>query len=171
MRVFASLVVVLAVGAGFVALVYGYVTRAEAVVQPIAFNHTVHLTDADLECLDCHTDAEHDRFAGIPGKGICLDCHDIDDEEGSHPEKDKLFAFDELDQDIPWKRVAVAPPDVFFSHRRHVKAAGLDCLECHADQPELEAPPPTARLVMDMDDCIDCHEQEAASVDCNSCHR
>ncbi len=166
MTVFAVLIV-----GGFVAVVYGIVVRAEPVTQPIAFNHAIHLDDAGLECLACHTRAATDVSAGIPGKAVCLDCHDIDEEGGSHTEKDKLFAFEDTDGDIPWGRVAVTKPDVFFSHRRHVTSGKLDCLECHPDQAELDAPPPTAQLVMAMDDCIECHQQRGVSEDCLACHR
>ncbi len=168
--VISVIAVVLIVGTG-VALVYGFTMREVVVVQPIAFNHTVHVEEADLQCIDCHTNAETAVHAGLPGKAMCLDCHDIDEEEGTHPEKTKLFAFDETEQDIPWRRVAVTKPDVFFSHRRHVVSAQLDCLECHPDQPTLTEPPRTARLVMTMDDCIECHEQNGASSDCLACHR
>lgn len=162
--------IVIVIG-GVVAVVYGVVLRAPRVHQPIQFNHVVHLDDAGITCDECHTGAATRTYAGLPGKAICLDCHDIDDEENTHPEKDKLFAFVDGDGDIPWRRVAVTKPDVFFSHRRHVTAGKLDCLECHKDQPSLTAPPPTARLVMKMDQCIECHDKSGASHDCLACHR
>ena len=165
--------IVLIVGTG-VALVYGFTRRDMVVEQPIAFNHTVHIEEAGLECVECHTNAETAVHAGLPGKDLCLDCHDVDEEEeeeNPNREKLKLFAFEEAEQDIPWQRVAVTRPDVYFSHRRHVVSARLDCLRCHPDQPNLAEPPRTARLVMSMDACIECHEENAASVDCLACHR
>lgn len=160
-----------AVLAGCVAVVYGVVGRRPTVTQPIAFNHAVHVGEASLTCVDCHTDAETRRDAGLPGKQVCLDCHDPDQEAGKHPQKDKLFALSKGDGEIPWIRVAVTQSDVFFSHRRHVAAAKIDCLGCHTDQPGLTAPPPTVRLVMTMTACIECHERNAVSTDCLVCHR
>ncbi len=171
MRLILSAVTAAVLVGGCVALVYGIALREARVVQPIAFNHAVHLSGADMQCIECHTGAESGRYAGLPRKAVCLDCHDIDEEEGSHPEKTKLFAFDESDEEIPWRRVAVSAPHVFFSHRRHVSAAGLDCLVCHSEQPALTAPPSVARLVMTMTDCIDCHEKNQVSSDCLACHR
>jgi hypothetical protein len=171
MRSLVSIAVVVVVGVGFVALAYGVLGRNQIVVQPIAFNHAVHLDEADLQCADCHTDAETHVYAGLPGKDVCLDCHDIDEEGGSHPEKDKLFSFEEGDVEIPWVRVALSGPDVFFSHRRHVRAAGMDCLECHPGQPTLTEPPSVARLVMTMAVCIECHQESRVSNDCLACHR
>lgn len=171
MRAVASLFLVVIVLGGCVALVYAFTGRVETIVQPIAFNHTVHLNEASLTCTDCHTDAATSSFAGLPGKDMCLDCHDIDEEGGVHAEKDKLFAFADTANDIPWRRIAVSGEDVYFSHRRHVTAAKLDCLECHQDQPTLSKPPPTARLVMAMDTCIECHENRGVTGDCLACHR
>ncbi len=166
-----SMVVILIVVVGFVAIVYGLAFRSERIVQPIGFNHVVHLDDAGMQCIECHTNAETGVYAGLPGKSICFDCHDIDEEEGTHSEKDKLFAFDEQDEDIPWQRVALTRPDVYFSHRRHVTSGNLECTECHRDQRALSTPPSTARLVMSMDACIQCHKESGASSDCLACHR
>lgn len=172
MRISVTVAVVLTIVAGLVAAAWGIVGRAERVVQPLAFNHVVHLEKASLECMDCHTNAGTHVYAGIPGRDICLDCHDIDEEEDDpNPEKAKMFAFEDSDRDIPWVRVALTRPDVFFSHRRHVTAAEIDCLQCHPDQPTLTAPPTSARLVMTMDECIACHLENGASEDCLVCHR
>ncbi len=156
---------------GLVAIVYGFTLRSERIVQPIAFNHVVHLEGAGMQCAECHTDATTSVSAGLPGKEICYNCHDIDEEAGTQPEKDKLFAFDDQDGDIPWMRVTVSTPDVFFSHRRHVTSGKLECTECHRDQRTLSAPPSSVRLVMSMYACIECHAEHGVSSDCLACHR
>ena len=172
MRVIVPVVVVLVTIVGLAAIVYALRPGGERVNQPIAFNHAVHITDAGLECLDCHTDAGTAVRAGLPGKSMCLDCHDPDDEEiQEHPEKARLASYAEAEQNIPWVRVAVTKPDVFFSHRRHVTAAGLECIRCHPKQESLTAPPKFRREVMTMDDCLACHQEHNASTDCLACHR
>ena len=119
MRSILTALVILGVLVGCVAVVYGIVTRREVVVQPIAFNHALDLDQAGVQCIECHTSAGTQVYAGIPRKELCFDCHDIDEEaDDASPEKAKLFAFDEVDHDIPWRRVALTRPDVFFSHRR-----------------------------------------------------
>ncbi len=174
MRIIVIVLVLAVVIAGVAAVVHGFVfgyVGAKA-TQPIAFNHRVHLEEAGLTCLDCHTDAKTRVMAGLPGKEACLDCHDADDEDtAGHPEKAKLIPFADSDANIPWVRVAVTRPDVFFSHRRHVTAGGLECVKCHVDQPTLAAPPPRVRLVMRMNDCLACHEERNVSTDCVACHR
>jgi len=171
MRSILPVVVALVLAAGLVAVVYGLARRSSRVTQPIAFNHQLHLDEAGLECLDCHSQAETRVHAGLPGKTMCFDCHDVDEEFEEGSELAKLVAFDEGDADIPWVRVAVTKPDVFFSHRRHVAAGGIECLRCHPGQPELTAPPFRVDQVMAMDDCIACHQEHQASTDCLACHR
>jgi len=164
-------VVVLALIAGAAALGMGIGLRGPRVDQPIAFNHAVHIEDASLECIACHQDAPTSTFAGIPSKTVCLDCHDSEDEAGDNPEKDKLFAFEDEDTDIPWRRVTLDRPDVFFSHRRHVTAAKLECTECHRDQKSLTAPPRRVHLVLTMTECVQCHAEHGMPEDCIRCHR
>lgn len=166
--VFIVIAVALIVGAQALA------ARGERVSQPIAFNHQLHLSSAGLTCLDCHTNAMTAVRAGLPGASICFDCHDIDEVEEAAEESTgyaALSKFADSDQNIPWRRVALARPDVFFSHRRHTAAGGIDCLRCHVDQTTLTSPPARAELVMSMETCIACHQQKHVTADCLACHR
>ena len=172
MRIIRLLAVILVGVVALAAVAHGLGGFSATVTQPIVFNHKVHLEEASLQCADCHTDAASQVWAGLPNKDSCLDCHDVDDEETQNdPEKAKLIRYDDQEQDIPWRRVAVTRPDIFFSHRRHVTAAGLDCLTCHPNQRKLTAPPRTADFVMRMGDCIACHEKSKVTTDCLACHR
>jgi hypothetical protein len=172
MRFIVPVILVVVVVVGLVSILPDLITPRVTATQPLPFNHAVHLEDAGLECLNCHTDAGVAVHAGLPGAEICLDCHDLDDEEElQHPEKALLMPYVDGEQNIPWERVAITKPDVFFSHRRHVTAGGIDCLHCHPDQPALTAPPKTVAEVMTMDDCLDCHEEREVSNDCLACHR
>ncbi len=142
--------------------------------QPIAFNHKLHIEEASLGCPDCHQFVTSQHYAGFPSKYVCFDCHDPEDDpeaEDFNPKLASLMAFGETDGDIPWHRVTINPEHVFFSHRRHVTVAKLDCRECHPDMPDRTSPPTRGPIQMAMDECIDCHEQKAASVDCVACHR
>ena len=79
MRTILALLAFVIVVVGFAAAIYAYAWRAEPVVQPVAFNHALHLNEAETECLDCHTDAETGVYAGLPDRAICFDCHDADE--------------------------------------------------------------------------------------------
>jgi c(7)-type cytochrome triheme protein len=63
------------------------------------------------------------------------------------------------------------PGDVFFSHRRHVTVAKVECQTCHGAIGEATAPPGRPAVNQSMEWCISCHEKRQVSVDCNACHR
>lgn len=146
--------------------------------QPIAFNHQIHIERIQgVVCPDCHQFVEKQTYAGLPSKFLCFDCHDpFADEEDKNadafkPEFATLMAFAEVPNDIPWHRVTYTREDVFFSHRRHVIVGDLECRECHPKMPDRTTPLDRGPIEMEMDTCLDCHEENNASVDCVSCHR
>jgi hypothetical protein len=146
--------------------------------QPIAFNHKLHLERAQgIVCQDCHQFVTTQTYAGLPSKFLCFDCHDPYGDESdvdadvNQPRFADLMVFSMADTDIPWHRVTTTREDVFFSHRMHVTVAGLDCRECHPRMPDRTRPPTRGPIQIAMDTCIDCHEENGASVDCVSCHR
>ncbi len=170
-RIVGILIGVFVVGAVVVVLVRasgGSVT----VNQPIAFNHQLHATKADLDCTTlCHAAAPTEAYAGLPSKYVCYECHDPDEETPDKPELTRLAAYIDLDEDIPWQRVAVTEPDVYFSHRRHVTAGQIECARCHPGVVEATQPLSEVSLVLLMDECLDCHQENDADIDCLACHR
>jgi len=167
-----GIVVVIAIGgAVVVAIASGY--RGPVVVsQPIAFRHNIHIAKAELDCTSlCHAAAATNVYAGLPSKDVCYECHDPDEESPDKPELTRLAGYIDLDEDIPWKRVAVTRSDVFFSHRRHVTSGQIECARCHPDVAEAAGPLSVVSHVMRMDECISCHELEGADTDCLACHR
>lgn len=146
--------------------------------QPIAFNHRLHLERVQgISCPDCHQFVTTQTYAGLPSKFLCFGCHDPDADETDteadafKPQFATLMGFADTDGDIPWQRVTTIREDVFFSHRRHVIVGKLDCRECHPKMPDRTRPPTRGPMKMTMDECISCHEQNQASVDCIACHR
>lgn len=136
-------------------------------IQPVAYNHKKHL-EAGMECGTCHAGiAEGLASAGLPAIDICLTCHASDDNPKTRPIRD--FAADR--RAIPWRRVYKVPDHVFFSHRRHVAAAKLDCALCHGDMAGKETPVERQAVAISMTRCIACHRRGGVSVDCLACHR
>jgi Zn finger protein HypA/HybF involved in hydrogenase expression len=140
------------------------------IVQPIAYNHKIHVEEAELECTDCHVYVEELASATIPSIEICQDCHG-DEPISESPEEEKLLQYIEEEREIPWKRIYEVPDHVYFSHRRHVVIGELECRECHGNMPELTAPAPNQFLRLTMDNCMDCHKQHKVTNDCLACHR
>jgi hypothetical protein len=147
-------------------LAYGPLAR-EAIQQPIAFNHQRHVEEG-LECSACHTGCESQVSSGLPDAQVCALCHAEPQGEGA--EEAKLVAALQAGDSLAWQSIFSQPPHVFFSHRRHVTVAGLECATCHGAIGESTAPP-TERRALTMGQCIACHEKARASTDCTACHR
>jgi len=135
-------------------------------VQPIQFTHKVHLANG-LQCTDCHVGVDQGPDARIPSVNFCMTCHRVIATD--KPEIQKVAAYFNRGEDIPWQRVYGFEPSahVKFNHAPHIRA-GVDCKECHGDM--------TTQTVAErkvdhtMGFCIQCHKQHNASIDCVTCH-
>lgn len=142
----------------------------EPVVQPIAFNHAVHVEGEEMGCVDCH-DAHQSARAGIADIRSCNECHK--DPQGDPPsaEEEKVREYAKAKKQIPWVQVNKNAGHVYFSHRAHVTFARMTCEECHGDVGSMTEPVtvPTPDL-HSMAACIKCHESRGATTDCLACH-
>lgn len=172
-----------------------YTLRPEPIIQPMNFNHKIHLEtkspdgQAKITCKNCHKYYETRTVAGRPSIDTCLACHTTSKDK---PEVQKILDINERGGKIPWKRIYNIPSHVFFSHQRHVrpprnpaegkavengKGTGekgrmlIECEVCHGLIGKTETPPSAPLNDISMDFCIDCHKREMVSVDCIACHR
>lgn len=159
------------VGFGVFFLVSGAVVllSSPSSEQPIAFNHRKHVVDNEMACSDCHEFYEREAFSGLPDAGSCSFCH-AEEPLGTSAEEAKLLELIESGEPIAWKPLFRQPPHVFYSHRRHVAVAQIECSVCHGSIGESEAPPARVKT-LDMDDCLGCHESQGARAQCTTCHR
>lgn len=124
-----------------------------ALLQPIQFNHQVHTKLAG--CVLCHRDVESRELAGKPELFRCMLCHAY--VVSNNPEVDKLRAFSQRGQPIPWIRHTRVAPFVRFSHERHVVAGKVDCKSCHGNIAQATVPPVRPLVPISMQFCLDCH--------------
>jgi len=136
--------------------------------QPIEYNHAVHIANG-LECTDCHTGARDQAKATLPGLDTCLLCHAEPLSESREEEKIRTLA--EAGEEIAWSQLTRVPSHVYFSHRRHVALAQVECGECHGAMDTLTRPPTRPLRTLSMEACMDCHQERAIRNDCNDCHR
>jgi hypothetical protein len=142
--------------------------RRPPVRQPIAFNHQKHVKDNDLACLTCHEYYEKEAFSGLPTSEICASCHL--EPQGKSEEERKLVRLLKAGAPLDWKPLFLQPPHVYYSHRRHVMTAKIDCSVCHGGIAQASFPPARVRKLR-MADCIACHEKRGAPTQCTACHR
>ncbi len=139
--------------------------------QPIQFNHKKH-KDQGVECVNCHNYIREESFAGIPKLQTCLECHENPITKSTEEEKIRSFA--KKGVKLEWIRVYRLPQHVYFSHRRHVALAKLECINCHGAIDNTTKPPLKPLKILMMNDCIDCHKKSKAhnvSTDCIDCHK
>ena len=139
-----------------------------AVRQPISFNHKKHVTELELGCTTCHLTVETEAFSGLPDAEVCGGCHM--EPQGKSEEEKRLVKMLKEGTVLAWKPLFRQPAHVFYSHRRHVISAKLQCRVCHGAIAESTAPPVRVRHLA-MDDCVSCHEKEHVPTDCTVCHR
>lgn len=141
-----------------------------AVRQPVLFNHYVHTKEQELACEECHQGVKTGYFATYPTVETCSICHS---EPVGNTEKELRFVEDYVNkaQEIHWQRLFKIPDHVFFSHRIHVVRAEIECMTCHAGMEEQTQPPSRPLKVLTMKECMGCHQEREATLDCNSCHR
>ena len=143
--------------------------------QPIAFPHTVHVSDAGLDCQFCHRTVSTDEAATIPAVAQCLFCHGFDKIDGrlstsgtAQEELAKLIAdLGEPQEPINWNRVYRLPDHVQFVHAPHIQQ-GFSCSTCHGEIGSMQVVKQVRNLKMR--DCVDCHRDNAAPTDCSICH-
>jgi hypothetical protein len=149
-------------------LLFGWSLSDNPAAQPIRYNHAVHVASG-LACVDCHAGAREQVKASLPGIDTCLVCHA--EPLTDSPEEEKIRTFAAAGEEIPWRQVTRVPADIYFSHRRHVALAGLECTDCHGPMETLTEPPRHTFRPVTMDACVGCHEQRNTENDCNRCHR
>jgi hypothetical protein len=139
-----------------------------AVRQPISFNHKKHVKDLDLGCTTCHLTVEKEAFSGLPTAEVCAFCHA--EPQGKSAEEAKLVALLKAGTPLEWNRLFRQPAHVFYSHRRHVVVAKIQCAVCHGSIALTTSPPGRVRRLR-MNDCLGCHRKSGVSTDCTACHR
>jgi hypothetical protein len=164
-----SLLVIAVFISGFVLM--RVFAKPYAPVQPVEFDHWLHVKSQagpELDCAFCHEHAEKGPHATIPNVTTCMACHEV--MAADKPEVQKLAAFASRNEQPPWVRVYWSAPEanVYFTHKPHVKA-GIGCVDCHGDVGEMRR----VRLEEEhtMGWCIDCHRERQTSIDCYVCHR
>jgi predicted CXXCH cytochrome family protein len=134
--------------------------------QPIAFSHQRHV-GAGLSCAACHAGAETTERAGLPATSVCMGCHTAI--KADSEEIQKVAAYHQKQEDIPWRRVYRVPSYVTFSHARHLAAGqNLTCDTCHGAVRDLVRMQKLRDTSMAA--CMACHTEKAAPTRCDTCH-
>lgn len=137
--------------------------------QPIAFSHRKHVAGLGLECSVCHEHYATGAHSGLPTLATCLGCHE-EPLTDSAAEKE-LRALAKGARPPAFEKLFRLPDHVYYSHRRHVTVARLECETCHGAIADSEAPPSRPLVRITMDTCLGCHAIKGVNTGCAHCHR
>ena len=163
--------------------------------QPIAFPHTVHVAENNIQCEFCHRNVTKGAAATVPAVETCLFCHkDIDGGTVTAQEEiNKVRTAFDTDTPIDWARVHRLPDHVRFIHEAHIRyfteetfgvKYGINgeelsespdvaqtCTICHGDVANKQVVQPKTGQSLKMGTCVDCHRVNSIPTDCTVCHK
>lgn len=145
------------------------VAGQRGVSQPIAFNHRKHTQDLQLDCEFCHQYVRTGAHPGLPSLEVCAMCHQA--RQGTSREAERVTAFVEQGRPLVFAKLFQLPAHVFYTHRRHVGIAQLECRNCHGDIALTTRPPRRPLVRVGMRACLNCHRRTGQTTDCVACHR
>ncbi len=163
--------------------------------QPVAFPHTIHVAENNIQCEFCHRNVTKGAAATVPAVETCLFCHkEIDGGTvTAQAEIEKVRTAFETDTPINWERVHRLPDHVRFIHEAHIRyftdedipvKYGINgeefgttpdvaqtCTICHGDVANKTVVQPKIGQSLKMGTCVDCHRLNSVSTDCTVCHK
>ncbi len=163
--------------------------------QPIAFPHTVHVAENNIQCEFCHRNVTKGAAATVPAVETCLFCHQNIDggTVTAQAEIEKVRTAFETDTPINWERVNRLPDHVRFIHEAHIRyftdedipvKFGINgeeltqtpdvaqtCTICHGDVANKTVVQPKTGQSLKMGTCVDCHRNNNVPTDCTVCHK
>ena len=166
-----------------------------APTQPVAFPHTVHVAENNIQCEFCHRNVTKGAAATVPAVETCLFCHkEIDGRTvTAQTEIEKARTAFENDTPIDWERVHRLPDHVRFIHESHIRyftdetipvKYGINgeeiiespdvaqtCTICHGDVGNKTVVQPKTGQSLKMGTCVDCHRVNNIPTDCTICHK
>jgi hypothetical protein len=128
-------------------------------IQPVAFDHHLHVTQLGLDCRYCHTFVDRSEHANVPATSTCMNCHQHiqTDSPALAPVRDSM----NQNTSIPWVRIHKTPEYVYFNHAVHVNR-GISCVHCHGKVNEMHTVGQQEPLHMAF--CLDCHRNPEAFI-------
>jgi hypothetical protein len=133
-----------------------YVRVGYQPIQPVAFPHSVHVTQLGLDCRYCHNAVEKSWYSNIPATSVCMNCHNqvLKDDPRLAVVRDSAAT----GKPIEWVQIHKLPDYVYFNHSVHVNR-GVSCVECHGQINHMDEVYHAKPLSMKF--CLNCHRDPA----------
>jgi Cytochrome c7 and related cytochrome c len=97
-------------------------------VQPVHFQHDIHVGQLGLDCRYCHSYVEVSGHSNFPTTQTCMNCHRQvqKDNPKLQPIRDSWAS----GTPIAWVKIHNVPDYAYFNHSAHVNR-GVSCVSCH----------------------------------------
>jgi len=128
-------------------------------VQPVAFDHKLHVGQLGMDCRYCHSYVEVSGHSNLPTTQTCMNCHR--DIQKDNPKLQPLRDSWATGQPIPWVKIHNIPDYAFFNHSAHVNR-GVSCVSCHGKVNEMNVV--FQHEPQSMAWCLQCHRNPQEAV-------
>ena len=128
-------------------------------VQPVAFDHTIHVGQLGMDCRYCHSYVEVSGHSNFPATQTCMNCHR--DIQKNNPKLQPVRDSWATGQPVAWVQIHHVPDYAYFNHSAHVNR-GVSCVSCHGKVNEMTVVYEDKALSMGW--CLQCHRNPAEFV-------
>ncbi|WP_309380089.1 cytochrome c3 family protein [Cerasicoccus frondis] len=121
-------------------------------IQPVSFEHSLHVDQLGLDCRYCHTFVDRSEHSNVPAASTCMNCHSLIKTDS--PKLAPIRNSYESGEPVPWVKIHRTPDYVYFNHSVHINR-GVSCVHCHGQINEMEEVYHAKPLSMSF--CLECH--------------
>lgn len=121
-------------------------------IQPVSFEHSLHVDQLGLDCRYCHTFVDRSEHSNVPAASTCMNCHSLIKTDS--PKLAPIRNSYESGEPVPWVKIHRTPDYVYFNHSVHINR-GISCVHCHGQVNEMEVVSHDKPLSMAF--CLECH--------------
>lgn len=128
-------------------------------IQPVPFDHYLHVGQLGMDCRYCHTYVDRSPHSNVPSASTCMNCHN--QVKTDSPLLAPIRESYDSGMPVNWVRIHDTPDYVYFNHTVHINR-GVSCVECHGKINEMPVVFQSKSLTMQF--CLDCHRKPELKV-------
>ena len=121
-------------------------------VQPVHFQHDIHVGQLGLDCRYCHSYVEVSGHSNFPTTQTCMNCHRSVQKD--NPKLQPIRDSWANGTTIQWVKIHNVPDYAYFNHSAHVNR-GVSCVSCHGQVNEMNVVYQDQSQSMGW--CLNCH--------------
>jgi len=128
-------------------------------VQPVHFQHDIHVGQLGLDCRYCHSYVEVSGHSNFCPTQTCMNCHR--DVQKNNPKLQPIRDSWDSGQPVEWVEIHHVPDYAYFNHSAHVNR-GVSCVVCHGKINEMNVVFQSKSQSMAW--CLQCHRSPESYV-------